>query len=332
MGSSPLCVTWRAGPLSCWDGAMPTPSAAKPSLLLTAVECCAHFGLSEHEFRRACASGRFRTVRRGFYTPAVQATPEQIHLLLVRASARALGPDAVISHLSAAVAWGLPVTRSLLGRAWFTQRGTSHGRSGRTVKVVGTTLEAAEITEHEGLRLTAPTRTVVDTSRVSPLEWGVAIADAALHDRLTTSDALARAAAAASWRTGVARAVQAVEFADPLAQSPLESISRLQIARSGLPTPVLQRPIYLDGRKVATVDFAWPEFGVVGECDGMGKYHQLLDPGDTPQAAIMREKRREELIRQAGWWIVRWDFALAMRPELLAARLRDAFEFGRPRA
>jgi len=35
---------------------------------------------------------------------------------------------------------------------------------------------------------------------------------------------------------------------------------------------------------------------------------------------------------QAGWWLVRWDFALAMRPHLLAARLRDAFEFGRPRS
>jgi len=123
-----------------------------------------------------------------------------------------------------------------------------------------------------------------------------------------------------------------VEFADPLAQSPLESISRLQIARAGLPRPELQRPIFLEGRKVATTDFAWPEFGVVGECDGMSKYAQLLDPGDTPDQAIMREKRREELIRQAGWWIVRWDFALAMRPHLLAARLRDAFEFGRPRS
>ena len=45
--------------------------------------------------------------------------------------------------------------------------------------------------------------------------------------------------------------------------------------------------------------------------------------------AIMAEKRREESIRQQGFWIVRWDWDLAWRPEALASLLRRAMQWQR---
>ena len=77
------------------------------------------------------------------------------------------------------------------------------------------------------------------------------------------------------------------------------------------------------GLLLARCDFAWPEFRVVGECDGKVKY-------SGPQAAdaIMAEKRREESLRQVGWWVVRWGWAEALDGFALANLARRALMAG----
>ncbi|MGO1383213.1 MAG: hypothetical protein ACTHU1_00260, partial [Arachnia sp.] len=83
---------------------------------------------------------------------------------------------------------------------------------------------------------------------------------------------------------------------------------------------------------VARTDFAWPELGLVGEVDGKVKYGQLLRPGQSADAVIMAEKRREELIRQQGWWIVRWDWSTATDPQALGTLLRRSMSVQRSSA
>ena len=298
-------------------------------VIRTAAEYRAYAGISEAEFRRLLRRGEVVAVRRGFYIPAQPLTPEQRHGCLAVAESRALGPGAVASHVSAGVLHELPVPRTDLARAWFSVPPPSHGRRrGRIVKV-SVDLPEDEVFERDGVRLTAPARTVADLARTQPLHWGVAAADAALNRCLATPDEL-RSAVEAPFRHGVRRAVAAVEFADGRAQSPLESISRVQLRRAAIPDPELQFPIRLRGRVIGYADFAWPEYGVVGECDGRIKYSQLLRDGETAADAVMREKERQNLIAQAGWWIVRWDFAFAMDAEALGRRVRDAFVVGRP--
>ncbi len=192
-----------------------------------------HHRLNESECRRAVSAGTVIAVRRGLYAPASELTPEARHILLATAVARRRGPNAVLSHVSAAV---LRTSRSI---------GTCSGMPGST-----------------------PT--------------------SGAHGRRTAG---------------------------------------LRTFATALP---VQYPIHFGGRFVASVDFAWPQFGVVGECDGIVKYGSLLSPDDTPQQVIMREKVREDLIRPAGWWTVRWGWSLAGQPELLVERIRGAFALLRP--
>ena len=106
----------------------------------------------------------------------------------------------------------------------------------------------------------------------------------------------------------------------------LESISRVQIHRLGLPAPELQYPIELNGRVVAFPGFAWAEFRVVGEADGVGKYVDQAFDQRSGVEVVRDEKRREEDIREAVWWIVRRDWDVAHRPTVLERRIRAGFD------
>src|SRR5690606_38175822 len=110
------------------------------------------------------------------------------------------------------------------------------------------------------------------------------------------------------------RARRLVALADGRAESPAESVSRMQMMRSGVPTPTPQFTVRdADGNWVARCDFGWEDFKLVGEVDGMGKYGALLRPGQTAEMAVRDEKRREEAIRDAGYGMVRWDLGLALQ-------------------
>ena len=71
------------------------------------------------------------------------------------------------------------------------------------------------------------------------------------------------------------------------------------------------------------VDFAWPEHRLIVEFDGREKYHRHRRPGESIEEMVMREKTREDRIRElTGWTVVRITWADLARPELLVARLR----------
>lgn len=64
------------------------------------------------------------------------------------------------------------------------------------------------------------------------------------------------------------------------------------------------------------VDFYWPEFDVVGECDGRVKYGNATD--------LWNEKRREDAIRPLVRRFVRWSWSDALQVTPLAALLARA--------
>jgi hypothetical protein len=93
------------------------------------------------------------------------------------------------------------------------------------------------------------------------------------------------------------------------------------------PPPTPQLKIFdRSGRFVARVDFGWEEKRTVGEFDGKGKYGELLNPGQTPGDAIVAEKRREDLLRDRGWQVVRWMWSDLYRPGVIKDRLLRAFD------
>ena len=67
-----------------------------------------------------------------------------------------------------------------------------------------------------------------------------------------------------------------VDFADALAESPLESIARVVFRDCGLPVPSLQAWLGGTTEPVGRVDFYWKKYRTVAEVDGAIKYADPL--------------------------------------------------------
>jgi len=222
------------------------------------------------------------------------------------ATAPSLGANTYFSHTSAAVVHDLPLLTKRTKRTKevvAVRTGGGHGTITPTLHTRVAHLEQHEVTLIDELPVTSLTRTVADLVRILPFPEAVMVADAGLARGLDRAELLALTEKG----RGCRMARRALLFADARAESPGESLSRVRIDAAGLPVPALQRRVYgANGTFLARVDFCWEEFGVIGEFDGAKKYRELLRPGQSPSDVIMDEKRREQLLFDATWWVVRW--------------------------
>lgn len=110
--------------------------------------------------------------------------------------------------------------------------------------------------------------------------------------------------------------VEVIASVDPARESVAESLSAGHFILAGLPTPTYQ------ARIVTTVgtffpDCLWRDHGLIGECDGAVKY--------TDPSAHVREKEREQALRDAGFGMVRWLAREIMAtPEVVVERVSRA--------
>lgn len=297
----------RRGGRSCTLGPVDLPTVGPGPLLRPALLSS---GVTDDELRRMRRRGELAPITAGAYVdpgdPRLRR-PESRHALLVAAAVPRLAADAVLSHVSAAVHYGLPVWNVPLGRVHATRARRSGGlRTGR-LHVHTAPLEDDEVVEHEGVAVTSPARTLLDLARTVGFEQAVAVADAALHRHLLTRDDLDGGLARVARWPGAPRARRVVAFADPRPESVGESRSRVVMARLGVAPPVLQwRVVDARGRVLGTADFGWPEHGVAGEFDGFVKYGRLLLPGQVPADVVFAEKRREDAMRTVLRAFARW--------------------------
>jgi hypothetical protein len=288
-------------------------------------------GFSPGELARMIRTSELVHLRRGAYAQPADGVmdPTVIHLQLLEATVSQCGPEAVVSHTSAAVLHELPVWGEHLGRVHLTRDRQGGGRTRRWVQVHGLPLPNSEVVELGGFRATGLARTVVDLGCSLPLTQAVAAGDVAVArlDRAEIIEVLDRHAG----RTGIGTARRAVALLDPRSESPGESFSRVIFHLARLPAAELQFSVFApDGRFVGRSDFGWPDLGVLGEFDGKNKYGELLrKPGQTAEEVLIAEKRREDQLRDLGWVVVRWMWQDLMRPEALIGRLRHALARGR---
>lgn len=279
-------------------------------------------GLNREAIAKASRRGDLSRVRRGAYADAPGSDGRHKHVLLVQGTWPLLGDTSVLSHVSAAVLHGLPAWPDILDRVTITRSEGGHGARRTHLHVRLAAIRPREIVEIDGMLVTSLERTATDVARVLSYERAVCVLDAAL--RLGADKALmADLVEAAHGRWGNATARAALAFADPRAESVGESVSRVRMAQVGLPSPTLQFEVFDHlGRWVARSDFGWLDRGVVGEFDGRVKYE---GPSDDVAAVVMAEKRREQAIRDAGWWIVRWGMSDLAKPDLFRRRILQAF-------
>lgn len=282
-------------------------------------------GFSRNELQRRLRTNQLRRIRRGVFTTLTPLSRDAAHIEMIQATLPLLSVDAVVSHQSAAVIHGLPLRSEPLNQVHVTRLAGSHGRSQGCLVIHRAELLPDELTTIDGIPVTSLARTASDLARASGYEWGVIAMDAALRLGATREE-LATSVEFCNRMWGIRRARSALEFADGRSESPLESISRIQFSRMGIPMPELQFEIRTpNGTFVARGDFGWRAERLVGEADGKVKYGDLLRPGQTAADAVMAEKSREQSIRNQGYWVVRWGNHEAWDLPVLTSLIRNAF-------
>ncbi|WP_433710685.1 hypothetical protein ACQP2U_30880 [Nocardia sp. CA-084685] len=272
----------------------------------------------------------WRRMCRGQYLSAAdigELTTEQRHLVLTGAVAAGSSSAAVVSHVSAAVVHGLPVWSIPLARVHLTRDRRTGARKGSRVMMHAASIEPDEVVQIGDLRVTTVARTIVDLARTVPFEQAVVVGDGALRLGRTSRAELAEQLLRARGRPGCPAARRVIDFLDGRAESPGESRSRVVLCTAGLPTPELQPTILdINGGFVARVDFLFPALGVIGEFDGMIKYHNNSRPG-SPESIVIAEKLREDALRALGWAVVRWTWPDLDTPDRWLTRLAQAAAF-----
>ena len=163
---------------------------------------------------------------------------------------------------------------------------------------------------------------------------GVVILDAAMALEATGSnrdaaarlrEKLAEGIAALGRSPGVARARYALDFSTHLAQSPGESVSRVQMHVLRFPKPELQFPVLDRNGTLWHSDFGWPAYRRLGEFDGFAKYTRgAYTQGKSIEEIVWAEKKREDLMRAVGYGMARWLWGDALRATLLTGILLEA--------
>lgn len=289
-------------------------------------------GVTDDELAQQVKRRALLRLRRGAYVEAERfdrADPIGRHLLMIRAVKLSLGDRVVFSHASAAAVHGLAVWDLDLTRVHVTRLDAGAGRDQAGIEHHLGEIDPSEAVIRDGIPVVRVARAVVECPLTNGFESSVALADSALHRGLATRVDLLEALERMRCWPGSIAADRVVSFADGRAESVGESRARVLFARQGLPTPVLQQEFSdADGELVGRVDFYFADERTIVEFDGQVKYGR---DGAAAAAAVVREKLREDRLRELGYEVVRITWADLAHPERTAARIRAAFARARER-
>lgn len=292
-------------------------------------------GQSDRSIARQVRRKELHRIRHGSYVVyqawhALDAAEQ--HGLEGRAVLARAGTETVISHSSALPHWGSPTWGLDLSRVHVTRTDGKAGRKHAGVRQHRGRVASEDVVRRNGVPVTTPARLLIEVATVANLESSLIVWNHFLHHKLTTADEVVR-----RYREVIDGAKGSMErWPDTLlvnlllmlADERIESVGETRTMhlcwKQHLPMPVPQLEIRdRAGRVVARLDFAWPEHKVWLEFDGKAKYSQHLRKGETPADAVLREKRREEMIYElTGWRCIRITWRDLMHPEETAMRIR----------
>lgn len=273
-------------------------------------------GFTDADIKNAVRSGEIIIADRGHYIPTAGLPTvrwEREQEIYRRRCLTAAADGVVLTHQSAAAVLGLAMLQPDLRRIHVGVSRESSGKR-RATRHVHCGLDMNDVATVDGVLATDLVRTAVDVALISDFAGALAAFDSAL--RLGATREELAAAIDGRRRRGSVRARQALRYAARGAANPGESWSRAQMIQAGLPHPVLQREIEVEGALYYS-DFEWDRL-LIGEFDGEGKYLNNRRPGESIAQAVIREKNRENALRDMGFDVVRWDW-----PVLVANAVAD---------
>jgi very-short-patch-repair endonuclease len=263
-----------------------------------AVEARVRRGWLHAMYRRVYAVGHPNPPRPGLWLAAVKAC----------------GRGALLSHFSATVLWELlewdhrTIEVTVTGSA---------SRRHRGIRVHRTRwLLPAERARCKGVPVTSVIRTLIDLAAVADYKLVRRAVREAVARGLVDLAELVAASRAARGRRGIRKLARVVATSGAPTRTVLEDVVLDLMLAGGLAHPEVNKPMYLDGRKVVP-DFRWPGVRVIVEADGAVWHDHLLAREDDAERQALLEAHGERVIR------VTWDQAVR-RPDETLARLRAA--------
>jgi hypothetical protein len=283
-------------------------------------------GYDDRAIARMVRSGDLHRVRHGAYTFGAHwrdLDESGRRLLTARAVLRSAKVPTILAGPSAAEVLGAPVWD--LGDEVHVARlnGRSDRREAGRVPHRGRLL-VDDVTVRQRLPVTSGTRTALDVMKLFDTEHALVVVDGLLRTGETTMPLLERDGAAMRHHPDSLRVPIVLDHADGRHESAGETRSDYLIWRQHLPRPIPQYEVRDRwGRVIARLDFAWPGLGAYLEFDGKTKYLRHRRPGESVADAVLREKRREELVcGLTGWRCIRIVWADLYHPERTASRIR----------
>jgi len=286
-------------------------------------------GLNDRAISRLLANGSLVRIRRGAFVDAAvwkQLDEEGRFGLRGRAVLKQAKTSTALSHASGLPEYGAPLWGFDLSKVHVTRTDGLSGRHEAGVHQHSGTVRPGDLAVVNDVLVMNPSRIALETTTLGNTEAALCVINDLLHRGLTTPELLnSQYVGMDTWPDTLAAEI-VLRLADGRIESIGESRTFWCCYQHGLPMPEPQykvRDPY--GRVAARVDFAWPQFGVFLEFDGMIKYEKLLRPGQRASDVVVKERDREALIcRLTGWRCIRVTWADLASPARLAARIREA--------
>lgn len=262
-------------------------------------------GLSAKAIKHRVAKGRLYRVRVGIYAVG---RPELTRHGRWMGAVLACGPDAVLSHASAAALLRIEDRESRI---------TISLPSTRDVRPAGLRVRRSDLARCDvgtcnAIPVTSPARTLIDLAAEIPTRRLEAAINAADKHDLIDPEALREEVARRPGVRGVPALRRLLDrHTFVLTDSELERRFLPIAHRAGLPRP--ETGVWLNRFKV---DFFWPGLGLVVETDGQ-RYHRTA-------IQQTRDRRREHAHAEAGLYSLRFSHhQVRYEPERVAATLKS---------
>jgi very-short-patch-repair endonuclease len=231
------------------------------------------------------------------------------------AAVLASGPDALLSHHTAAALWGIRGYSGGTVHVIVPRKSTSTRRIRRHFSPV----PADERTEKEGIPVTSVHRTIFDLAASASLDDVIAMIKEAeylrRYDRLSLPHLLERYPGRRGSRKLRFALVRITEEPSGRKRSKLEQRFVPFLRRHRLPLPRFNDPILL-GSKRYVVDCHWPGTTQIVELDGW--------QGHSTRSAFQDDRTRDRVLKVAGYSVIHltWN-QLDDEPEEIASDLRS---------
>jgi very-short-patch-repair endonuclease len=263
-------------------------------------------GLGRGAIARAVEAGRLRPVFRGVYAVGHVALRREAWWM---AALLACGPGAALSHRTAATLWGLRTDAPLPVDV---TTSTAHGRKHARITTHRKRLHPVDALIIDGLRVTSPSRTLVDLAATLSGRALRELVERAQDLRRFDPHDIEATMARSGRRPGARRLADLVALMSPDADNARSHLERLflpLVRRARLPRPVVNHEIA--GRQR---DFVWVDERLVIETDGY-RYH-------SSRQARRRDNRRDRELTSRGWRPARFTHEeIAFEPAEVAREL-----------